>query len=197
MLASPSSTMLVLGIDTASPAPSLALVDASGTGPERVLGRSAAEGLPAEVAELLSSAGRTLAEVEAVAVVSGPGSFTGLRAGLAFSRGLARARGLPLVLVPTFAAAMEDEPAPPDADFVLDAGRGEVHLARRRGAVPDGEPVRLPRASLAPDGPLVDLDARGRTLARAAAALAARGAASGGGGPLYGRVSAAEERFGR
>lgn len=85
-----------LAIDTASPAPSLAFAE------ELVkLPGAATEELPARVSELLELAGATLADVEGVAVLSGPGSFTGIRAGIAFGRGLARGRGVPFVLLGT------------------------------------------------------------------------------------------------
>src|SRR5260370_1738242 len=123
--------MLILSLDTASPFPSLAI--GGGDCPEKIrsLPQNAAESLPIAVGALLADSSRTVRDLGRIAVVSGPGSFTGLRAGLAFARGLARGRGIPLVLVPTFAAAGEARPEPADAVFVLDAGRGDVHAAER------------------------------------------------------------------
>jgi tRNA threonylcarbamoyladenosine biosynthesis protein TsaB len=68
-----------------------------------------------------------------VAVTRGPGSFTGLRVGIAVAKGLALARGLPLVGVPTLdvvAAAQGRDRRPLCA--VLQAGRGRICVATYR-----------------------------------------------------------------
>ncbi|MCU7493175.1 MAG: tRNA (adenosine(37)-N6)-threonylcarbamoyltransferase complex dimerization subunit type 1 TsaB [Bacteroidota bacterium] len=56
------------------------------------------------VDDVLKSAGVLLKEVQAVAVSSGPGSFTGLRIGMSAVKGLAIGGGLPIISVPTFEA---------------------------------------------------------------------------------------------
>jgi tRNA threonylcarbamoyladenosine biosynthesis protein TsaB len=193
--------MLILSLDTASPFPSLAI--GGGDGPERIrpLTPNAAESLPVALAALLTDGGQTVRDLGRVAVLSGPGSFTGLRAGLAFARGLARGRGIPLVLVPTFAAADEARPEPLDAVFVLDAGRGDVHAALRTGGrVGDALPPRR-RPEIEADAAargrfVVDLGQEDLLLAAAAGRIAARDAT----GPhtvVYGRPSAAEEKRAR
>ena len=53
---------------------------------------------------LLKESGTTVADLDAIAVSVGPGSFTGLRVGLATAKGLAIARNKPLVLIPTLEA---------------------------------------------------------------------------------------------
>src|SRR5512132_2063497 len=113
--------MRVLALDTASPAPALALLleGRPESGPRvelEELGSGAAETIPTRLALLLARAGIPIRSLEKIAVVSGPGSFTGLRAGIAFARGLARALDVPLVSASTFrtaAAALE----PGDADL--------------------------------------------------------------------------------
>jgi len=190
--------MRVLSLDTASPFPSLAIGAGDGPGTARPLPLNAAEGLPLALAALLADARLTVHDLGRVAVLSGPGSFTGLRAGLAFARGLARGRGIPLVLVPTFAAAHEAVPEPANALFVLDAGRGDVHAAlRTNGIVVD---ANLPRPRLDVEAgartrgtPVVDLGREALPLAAAGARIAARDE-TGARAVVYGRPSAAEEK---
>ena len=205
--------MIVLAVDTASPFPAAALYktpDGAGTPvlAETLtvpLGERAAEKLPGQVRYLLDKAALSTRDLSRVAVLTGPGSFTGLRAGAAFCRGLARALGVPLFAFPTFVVASSLVPDPPDADFVLDAGRGEVQRAVRRSGAPVGPPTLTGREEanrLAGEAGalLADLGVLGLPLASAAASLAATA-------PLeaatdlvlalgYGRPSAAEERFG-
>lgn len=203
--------MIVLAVDTASPLPAAALTrtpqgadPAAGETLSSPLGERAAERLPGQVQYLLDQAGLKAQDLDRVAVLTGPGSFTGLRAGAAFCRGLARALDIPLFAFPTFVVASSLVPDPPDADFILDAGRGEVQRAvRRSGAVGPPSLVRREEAirlAEAAGARLVDLDALGLPLASAAASLAAVApleAATDLVTPLgYGRPSAAEERFG-
>lgn len=86
-------------------------------------------GLPPMVERMLAQDGPELA---AVAVAAGPGSFTGLRIGVAFAKGLAAARGIPLVAVRTqeiLAAALP--PCPGHAALILlSAGRKRYIAAR-------------------------------------------------------------------
>ena len=193
--------MRVLSLDSASPGPALAVADEAGRGPVTALPAAAAEAIPNAVAAALAGAGLTVADLDRVAVLSGPGSFTGLRAGMAFARGLARARGIPLVLVPTFRAASSALPEPADVLFVLDAGRGEVHAARRSAGRLAEEPAPRPREEVLAEAaaagvPVVDLALAGLPLASAAARVAAAAGPEFSGGIVYGRRSAAEEKLG-
>ena len=193
--------MRLLAIDTATPRPSLALV-IDGVEPWTAeLPRQGAEALAPAVSTLLSRSGVAPHDLDRIAVVSGPGSFTGLRSSLAFARGLARAVGALLVLVPTFEAASSAIPLPPDADLLLDALRGEVHRRRRRNGTLSPLEERLPRAAAdveaARDGvPAIDLGVVLEPLSEAAARLATAEPAGSAAGPAYGRPPAAEERFG-
>lgn len=193
--------MRLLAIDTATPRPSIA-VDFGDGAPRTVeLPRLGAEALAPAVAGLLSSAGLAPRELDRIAVVSGPGSFTGLRSSLAFARGLARAAGAVLVAIPTFEAASAAIPVPPDADFLLEALRGEVHRRRRRGGTLLPVEERLTRETAesesARDGvPAIDLAAAAVLLAPAAAHLARRAPKGETEALDYGRLPAAIERFG-
>ena len=193
--------MRVLSLDSATPFPALAVVDEAGHGRVVPLPAAAAEALPSAVADALAETALSVADLDRVAVLSGPGSFTGLRAGIAFARGLARARGIPLALVPTFRAAALALADDGDAVFVLDAGRGEVHAARRSGGRLAEAPAPRPRADVLAEAAaaglrVLDLGAAPLPLASAAARAAA---AAGPDAPIaavvYGRASAAEEKL--
>src|SRR4051794_31362530 len=87
--------MRVLALDTTTRAGSVALV-----ADDRVLfeapgdaARSHAERLPVDLLRAVQSAGLTLGDVDVFAVASGPGSFTGLRIGIATMQGLAFVHG--------------------------------------------------------------------------------------------------------
>jgi tRNA threonylcarbamoyladenosine biosynthesis protein TsaB len=197
--------MRVLALDTASPYPALALAELSGGAVVRELLRplppAAAEAIAPELQRLLAEAGLDAKAVSRVAVLSGPGSFTGVRAGLAFARGIARALGVPLVPVRTFRAAASAYEERPDADLLLDAGRGEVFRARRRRGVVTEDAVPVPAARAAEDAAtdgvaVIDLSLPGASLAAAAASLGAAVAPGDIDGlPVYGRPSAAEEKL--
>jgi tRNA threonylcarbamoyladenosine biosynthesis protein TsaB len=91
--------MRLLALDTTTAACRAAVLDG-----DRLLAESAgdrtrsqAEQLPGALFDLLLTAGLTLSDVDAYAVVSGPGSFTGLRIGIATIQGLAFVTGRPVV----------------------------------------------------------------------------------------------------
>ncbi|MBC7342439.1 MAG: tRNA (adenosine(37)-N6)-threonylcarbamoyltransferase complex dimerization subunit type 1 TsaB [Clostridia bacterium] len=95
--------MLVLGLDTATKALSVAIAEAGQVVVELYLntdGRHAVRLLPL-IDQALKWAGVSMAEIGAVAVSAGPGSFTGLRIGMATAKGLCQALGKPIVGVPT------------------------------------------------------------------------------------------------
>ncbi len=169
--------MIVLGLDTATAATAVALRLADGTVRERRDDPSQgahpghATRLLAMAAELLADAGMPWERIERVAVGLGPGTFTGLRVGVATARGLAHSRGIELVGVSSLQALAlpalggtggQDagahtggEPSPharPDVALaVIDARRAEVFAAayeRGPGRVPS---ELTPAAALAPE----------------------------------------------
>ncbi len=96
------------------------------------LGKGHAEHLMGVIAEALREAGMTYADLGAVAVSTGPGSFTGVRVAVSAARGLALALKVPAIGVTTLEAlAAEAAAAFPGRAVLaaLDAGRGEIHAA--------------------------------------------------------------------
>ena len=81
-------------------------------------------------------------DVTKVAVVTGPGSFTGLRVGVSFALGLAMGLRIPIVPLPTLElqAARSDEPV----TAVADAGRGRFYFRLPDGASGVGQPADIP-----------------------------------------------------
>lgn len=98
--------MLVLGIESSTPVASVAIVSAEGLKGEITLniGLTHSEQLLPIIDELLKQTRLSLKDVEGIAVAGGPGSFTGLRIGMATAKGLAQGRGIPLISVPTLEA---------------------------------------------------------------------------------------------
>jgi tRNA threonylcarbamoyladenosine biosynthesis protein TsaB len=129
---------LIIGIETATVMGGVALVSGSGELVGEVTLRnheSHAERLLPALEWLLATAGSSLGDCAAVAVSQGPGSFTGLRAGIATAKGLAFSLGVPLYGIATLEALAANAP-PGDEPVcaVLNARRGEVFCAVFRGS---------------------------------------------------------------
>jgi tRNA threonylcarbamoyladenosine biosynthesis protein TsaB len=110
-------------------------------------GRSGAEGLLPALEGLLARAQLAAADLDAFAVSIGPGSFTGLRVGVATLKGLAFGADRPVAAVPTLAALACSAPAGEGPVVaMLDARRGEVYAASWRvpGPAREPEPAGLP-----------------------------------------------------
>jgi tRNA threonylcarbamoyladenosine biosynthesis protein TsaB len=95
--------------------------------------RQSAEVLP-RLLDLLRRAGRSVSDVSAVAVGTGPGSFTGLRVAMALGKGLAVGLGARLVGVPSLGAWLATEPEAVAA--VARAGAREAYLLERGAHAP-------------------------------------------------------------
>ncbi|MBM3819243.1 MAG: tRNA (adenosine(37)-N6)-threonylcarbamoyltransferase complex dimerization subunit type 1 TsaB [Acidimicrobiia bacterium] len=136
--------MLVLALDTTTRAGSCALARDGRVLRENVSDaeRGHAERLPGDLAALLEREGVPLGDVDVFAVATGPGSFTGLRIGIATMQGLAVAMGKPLVGVSALDALADLGVRRPGAaeqgiDVTrtrrvatwVDAWRGEVYAA--------------------------------------------------------------------
>jgi tRNA threonylcarbamoyladenosine biosynthesis protein TsaB len=141
-------TSPLLAYDTSTPTARVALFSPSGVllvGREKTAARHAANLLPL-VDQILREAGVAVAGLGAIACGAGPGSFTGLRVGLAVAKGLALPTTLPLVLVPSLAALAcdlaETAARAPLLLPCLDAGKGQVYARLyedRSGLVALGE----------------------------------------------------------
>lgn len=127
--------MLILAFDTATDVATSALVDDG-----EVLGERASR--PATLLEdvdaLLRQASTRPADLEALVVGTGPGSFTSTRIGIAVARGLALALRIEGAGISTLAALAEAEQ---DALPVIDARRGEVFVPGPAAVPPEEVPV--------------------------------------------------------
>ena len=142
--------MRVLSLDTTTRAGSVALVDAGRVVDERSGdgSRTHAERLPGEMLALLGAHGLTLAGVDVFTVASGPGSFTGLRIGIATMQGAAFVHGRPVIGVSALSAlgqigSVDAQPGDLVAAW-MDAHRRDVFSALYRvGAADPFDPSRL------------------------------------------------------
>jgi tRNA threonylcarbamoyladenosine biosynthesis protein TsaB len=122
--------MIVLAIDTCLAACQAALVDGSRTvaAMREPMMRGHQERLAPMVRDLMAQAKAPFGVLDRIGVTVGPGSFTGLRVGLAFAKGLGLALGRPCIGVGTLQAlALDAEPRGPCA-ALIDAGRGRVFV---------------------------------------------------------------------
>lgn len=143
--------MVILSLDTTTRTGSCALLR-----DDRLLrehpgdpSRDLAERLPGDLAALLEGEGFALSAIDAFAVATGPGSFTGLRVGIATMQGLAMAAARPLIGVSAFdalaALTKGQHVAGSSVATWIDAWRGEVFAALYgEGGEPDAPVVAHP-----------------------------------------------------
>lgn len=131
--------MKVLGIETSTPAGSIALIDE-----EEIISEYTYQGklehstwlIPA-IDTVLKDAGLSVREIEGIAVSSGPGSFTGLRIGVSTAKGLAYGLNIPLVGISTLdSLALNLLYTEKIICPILDARKNEIYTAFYQGQPP-------------------------------------------------------------
>ena len=129
--------MNLLGFDSACAACSAAVLrdDRIAAHSFRAMGRGHVEALVPMAAAVMADAGLEFSDLDFLAVTVGPGSFTGLRAGLAAAQGISRALGIPLLGVTTlqavaFAAVRDTKDVPAGARLAvaLETRRADLYL---------------------------------------------------------------------
>lgn len=151
--------MIVLGLETSSRICSVGL--AGDRGPSDVLSLDAgsvhSEKLLTLIGTLLTTHSMSLKSIDAIAVSSGPGSFTGLRIGFSAAKGLCRSMGKPLVVVSTFEAVvwsvLRTRTLSGNIIVALDAKKGDFYVGTFRQAGREVNPegrIQLLRAEELP-----------------------------------------------
>jgi tRNA threonylcarbamoyladenosine biosynthesis protein TsaB len=140
---------VILSLDTSTLTLSLALLKGGEVLEHRLVGppRRQSVVLPGALDELLRAHGATLADVTGFVVGLGPGSFTGLRIGLATVKGLAYALRRPVAGVSSLAALALEAPEGVECLALAVVKKGELYLGRYRR---EGQGV----AALAPESSL-------------------------------------------
>jgi tRNA threonylcarbamoyladenosine biosynthesis protein TsaB len=130
--------MKILAVDTATKTCAAAIVDNGEPVAEIIVdqGKTHTRILMKIISDMLSSAGMRTTDIDGLAVTIGPGSFTGLRIGLATVKGLALSRGKPIAGISTLdALAAPVSKRTGQICAMLDARRGEVYTALYRCGV--------------------------------------------------------------
>ena len=112
------------------------VINTSGDGIELVLGdkymhvdaEKQAIALPGAVMDLLKTNNVYMSDLTAIGVIVGPGSFTGIRMGIAYAKGLGIGLNIPVVPVNAFELYMYETP---DAFVAIDSGRGDFFVASK------------------------------------------------------------------
>lgn len=125
--------MKILSLDTAMAACSAAVIDTDHALPLAAvfqpMERGHAEALAPMVAEVMRASGLTFSDVDRIAVTVGPGTFTGVRIGLSFARGLGLARGIPVIGIDSLSAIAANVASSGPLLVASDARNDEVYAA--------------------------------------------------------------------
>lgn len=151
---------ITLAIDTAAPRLQLAVLRADGSVDISIddIATGHAELIFERIATLLSRNGLGYPDLARVAVTTGPGSFTGLRIGLSAARGIALARGIPAVGIPSLLALSLS--ASGASTVLLDARRDEAYFQMFAGpgqpmSKADIVPMMIAQAAIVPGTTLI------------------------------------------
>lgn len=110
------------------------VINTSGTGLDLVLNNAEKHidvekqsiSLPEETEKFLKDCGVNWSDLTAIGVVVGPGSFTGIRLGIAYAKGLSIGLNVPVIPVNAFELYLKEYP---DAFVAIDSGRGDFFVA--------------------------------------------------------------------
>jgi tRNA threonylcarbamoyladenosine biosynthesis protein TsaB len=91
-----------------------------------------------EIAALLQKQQAKMSDIEAIVVVNGPGSFTGIRVGVSTAKGLSEGAGIPLIAVSRL-ALLAHASLLPHVLAAVDAGRGDYYIGEYRNGTNLGE----------------------------------------------------------
>jgi len=173
--------MIILAFDTCLAACSATVIERSIAGRGRVLARrfepmatGHAEALMPMIAGVLDDAALTVAACDAIAVSVGPGTFTGVRVGVAAARGLALASGKPVLTATSLALiAAEAGPGTTRIAVAADARNGQVHFlpVAADAVTPHGPPRLLTFAEAVRQVGATPIRLRGSAAVSLAAAL--------------------------
>ena len=198
-------TTVYLALDTATDRPTFALGTPAAPGAEAFAAHrhDLSRDIDRMVQRLLDERDVKLAELAGIVVADGPGSFTGLRIGIAFAKGIARALGIPMLSAPSLLGAARSA-SNGHGLVVADYGalRGEVYRATYRFGEQGVEVVAPPALAKADAPPPLGAARAGEADASAAALLALVGSPGGPRAvsdpgrwePDYGRLAEAEAR---
>jgi len=138
-----------MGLDTTGADCSVSLVDEAAVRAHisRNIGRGHAETLAAMVSEALEAAELTPADIDRLAVCTGPGNFTGLRVAMSFAKGFALPRNLPVVGIDALEVTAKrlDPEAQQRIAVSQDVRRGEFFYALYEKGVPQFPPRAMPK----------------------------------------------------